>query len=229
MNRIEFEKQLEQNIMEYENAREFIWRRKAIMELTNVFETFNINATLFCSSALFFTGIVDDFNDIDILVSEEQYDKAMKLIKKTYNKESEERFGVNVEQINDFESFEKIAQKLEKSIFASNRFSKWTKKDGTTEIDLISGFNTAGVRYNYKKDDCMQVKNIKILKPEVQYVLYRLMEINQPKRYIKRKLLEEYLIENSDKIDKNILERELKRYELPTVVRSSIKELLEKC
>ena len=75
----------------------------------------------------------------------------------------------------------------------------------------------------------MQVKNIKILKPEVQYVLYRLMEINQPKRYIKRKLLEEYLIENSDKIDKNILERELKRYELPTVVRSFIKELLEKC
>ena len=75
----------------------------------------------------------------------------------------------------------------------------------------------------------MQVKNIKILKPEVQYVLYRLMEINQPKRYIKRKLLEEYLIENSDKIDKTILEREAKRYELPTVVSSSIKELLEKC
>ena len=74
----------------------------------------------------------------------------------------------------------------------------------------------------------MQVNNVLVLKPEVQYVLYRLMEINQPKRYIKRKLLEEYLIENSDKIDKNILERELKRHELPTVVRSSIKKLLEK-
>jgi len=74
----------------------------------------------------------------------------------------------------------------------------------------------------------MQVNNVLVLKPEVQYVLYRLMEINQPKRYIKRKLLEEYLIENSDKIDKNILERELKRQELPTVVRSSIKKLLEK-
>ena len=60
MNLIEFKKQLEQNMIEYENAREFIWRRKAIMELTNVFATFNINATLFCSSALFFTGIVDD-------------------------------------------------------------------------------------------------------------------------------------------------------------------------
>ena len=229
MNRVDLKKQIAKNFFEFQNSEAFKGRREALDGIVQSFKMANVNYTLFCSVALYFTGLLNNFNDLDILVSEKDYEKAMKCLEQDYEKVTEERCGIIISSEVKFSKMQLkgLGKLMSKSTFSSKRFSKWVKKDKSAEIDLIAGFSTDGVIYNYDKNDCIMIAtNIRILKAEVQYLLYRAMEISQPKRYIKRKKLEEYILCNRKNVDRNTLSRGLKNINMSEHTSRDIKKLL---
>ena len=139
---------------------------------------------LSCSSSLFFRGIVDDFNDFDILLdaSKENVELAQKVLTEC---------GVVLN--------EHTPQKNE--FFASPYYQQATA--GSVEFDLIADISvtTFGGKYTYKVEQGLEKNSlpgnvfIPLAPIEAQMVLYGMMEGWQPKRRFKRNLCYEYLME----------------------------------
>ncbi|ERI93082.1 hypothetical protein HMPREF1982_01903 [Clostridiales bacterium oral taxon 876 str. F0540] len=161
------------------------------------------------SVMLYFNGLLEKPNDIDILVAEKDIEK----IKNVLDNLGEMTFDGCDEG---------------KEPYLTKYFYKYKVAD--TDIDLIAGFkikNEQGI-YEMPFDENTVTSHAKVNNVAIPlcaledwYVLYQLMEA----REAKVKLIEDYLIKNGIK-NKRLLERALIE-KLPDSVRCNIKKLID--
>ena len=190
------------------------WDRKEVFErVVNEFENRNVSWALGCSMNLFFRGIVDDFNDIDIITDRDSVYKV---------KNALEDLGA------------KLVMTGGNGFCESDYYYHYTI--GRVDIDVISGFRV--MTYNTEYYFCYKAKdrdyveitddlNINLLPLEALYVLYYMMEGWQPRRRFKRELIAKYLNQSEVLPHKSILEEALKE-NLPSWIRWDIMKLLSK-
>lgn len=114
--------------------------------------------------------------------------------------------------------------------FNSNRYANLIG-DGV-DVDLISGFRVSAMNtkyfygYNPNLVNTIQVGDlsIKIVAPEVQFILYAMMECWQPQRLFKRKLIEEYLKDTG--INKPQVLKDSLGENIPGWIKEEIRKLL---
>lgn len=161
------------------------------------------------SVMLYFNGLVEKPNDIDILAAEKDIEK----IKNVMDNLGEMTFDGCDEC---------------KEPYLTKYFYKYKVAD--TDIDLIAGFrikNEQGI-YEMLFDENSVASygkvngvSVPLCSLEDWYVLYQLME----GREAKVKLIEDYLVKNGIK-NKGLLERTLKE-KLPDSVKSNVKKLID--
>lgn len=153
-----------------------------LTRISKAFTDAGISWALSCSSAMFFRGIVDDFNDYDILLSKRDTQRAKKILVDlgvTLNPETPQK----------------------DNFFCSPNYQQ--AKYGKVEFDLITDISlkTFGGLYTFRVEDGLEMNsldgNIPLpLAPiEAQLVLYGMMEGWQAKRRYKRELCYQYLLE----------------------------------
>lgn len=141
-----------------------------------------VTYALACSAGMFFIGIVDDFHDFDVIISEESIEKAKQVF---------ETIG---EKVNLHES-------AENDKFFDDKFFATYRVKGV-EFDVMSEFTlvTFGTRYRYHflAEHVVSVPIAKgmdmpVVPAEAQYLLYSMMSGWQPQRKFKKDLLRQYL------------------------------------
>ena len=173
----------------------------------------NLSWALGCSMNLFFRGIVDDFNDIDIITNE----TSIKDLKETL-----EGLG---------------------AVLVGTGGNGYCESDyyyhfqlGRVDIDVISGFRiltyNSQYYYCYKKQqlDYFTVTDklsINLYPLEAMYILYYMMEGWQPRRKFKRDLIQKFLENQEVLLHRDILEEAL-TISLPSWIRWDIKNLITK-
>ena len=186
-------------------------RRDVFVRLAQAFTDAEINWTVGCSLSLFFRGIVDDFHDIDLIVS-----------------------------LSDIETIDKIMKAFGAEL-VDNTGNGYCESDqyrhyylGRTDIDIIAGFrvNTFNTTYHYELStsdiddiDLIDIE-IPLLALEVMYILYYMMEGWQPKRRFKRQLIERYFCVKPP-THKGVLINALDEYSLPPSIRFAIQRVLK--
>ena len=76
---INYKNQSNSNILDF-YGNYFEDRRNVFFRIINQFKKYNVNYALGCSSNLFFRGIVDDFNDFDIIFDKKDSDKISEIM-----------------------------------------------------------------------------------------------------------------------------------------------------
>lgn len=172
---------------------------------------------LSCSSAMFFRGMIETFNDFDILFSEDDTIRGKEVL---------ESIGVVLNP--------KTPQK--DNYFCSPDYQQ--AKFGSVELDLITNISlkTFGGLYTYRVEDGVEMNSLDgniplpLIPIEAQMVLYGMMEGWQAKRLIKRDACYRYLVEmkksQSPLRYHKILEDALTQ-EIPPFLREVINSLLK--
>lgn len=210
---INWEGQKHSNVYAFVHDRYFEERMKALREICQLFSEEEIRWTLSCSSSLFFRGMIDDFNDYDILVDARDAEKLLKTLVKhgaTLEKDDTQKGGY----------------------FASPFYREGFFKG--IHLDLIANITvcTYGTRYCYEFQEeeleWVQIEDFRvpICPVEASLVLYGMMEGWQGRRRYKRELCREYLEENGVKYPE-ILEEGLNQ-RLPLILEAVVNKLLEK-
>ena len=75
-----YRQQVEANIIDFYNNSGFHERRNTLFKISALFDKEQGDWALICSSNRFFQGIVDDFHDVDILVSQKSLPKVVELM-----------------------------------------------------------------------------------------------------------------------------------------------------
>lgn len=175
--------------------------KKIINETRN-----NVVWALSCSGSLFFRGIVDDFNDFDIVVEESSIEKFIEIFERIG--------GVWVKKKNGKEKY------------FDSRFFK-SGKIGTVEFDIISEFTvtTFNTRYSYlfKKEDIEFINDVPICPVEATMLLYGMMIGWQANRRFKYDLAMEYLEKQGIMYPDILLNTE----GLPKFIREDVKRILK--
>lgn len=197
---------------------EYREKYEVLKMVSKAFEEAGVIWALSCSSAMFFRGIVDDFNDFDILLwaDSENVEKAKKVLVAC---------GVVLN--------ENTPQKNKH--FASPYYQQ--ANAGKVEFDIIADISvkTFGGLYTYKVEQGVEMNSLdgNICLPlapiEAQMLLYGMMEGWQAKRRFKRELCYEYLCAMKE-IQKNlrykhILEEALEQ-KIPTDLKEVVSSLL---
>lgn len=185
-------------------------RQKGFFEIVAMFEKENIRWGLACSMNLFIRGIVDEFHDIDLLVEGQDIPKVRKIM--------EENGGVLVATGGN--------GYCESKEYMNFQF-------GRIDVDIISGFRivTFGTQflYEFSSDEIEYIKidnfKIPLISMEALYILYSMMEGWQPRRRYKRRLIEEFLLQE-DLVFPKILEQVVRDEALPTWIRENVEVIL---
>ena len=173
------------------------------------FQKQNINFAFGCSANLFFRGIVDDFNDFDIIFDIKYTDEIKKIMSKIGGK----LLGTGG---NGFCESDMYLHYIVDSV----------------HIDFIAGFriNTFDKSYYYDLSSS-QVENldceyldVPLIPLEIQLILYSMMEGWQPRRRFKRVLIYNYLKQEGIKYPQ-ILEDCFKQ-DLPDWIKKLVQSLL---
>lgn len=154
--------------------RKFKAKYDALVMLHDMFEENNIEYAISFSGNLFFTGIVGDFNDIDVAI---RYDGSVNEFNKLLTKNG---IKINYEKLNG-----------EGLYFPTSLFVNCSFKGVQIEI-YVDDFFVSDLRFVEIKDDLI----IPLLSVEEMYVKYSILEEFCPEeRRYKRILIEEYLRE----------------------------------
>ena len=201
------------NIICFLEDHDYRERREAFELVVKEFQKRNLSWALGCSMNLFFRGIVDDFNDIDIITNE----TSIKDLKETL-----EGLG---------------------AVLVGTGGNGYCESDyyyhfqlGRVDIDVISGFRiltyNSQYYYCYKKQqlDYFTVTDelsINLYPLEAMYILYYMMEGWQPRRKFKRDLIQKFLEKQEMLLHRDIFEEAL-TISLPSWIRWDIKNLMSK-
>ena len=139
----------------------------------------------------------------------------------------------------DIPKIRKIMEKIEGVLVAtggngyceSNEYMNFQL--GRIDVDIISGFRivTFGTQflYEFSSDEIENTKigsfNVPLISMEALYILYSMMEGWQPKRRYKRRLIEEYLLQE-ELVFPHILEKAIRDESLPAWIRENIEGIL---
>lgn len=208
MQYIDYRRQSDSNILDFFNDY-FESRRNVFFKIIDEFKKQDIHFALGCSSNLFFRGIVDDFNDFDIIFEK-----------------------------NDSDAISEIMSKLGAKLVGTGG-NGFCESDvylhyilDSTHIDFISGFriNTFDKSFYYDLPN-NEVENldseyfqIPLVPTEIQLILYAMMEGWQPRRRFKRVIIYNYLNQEGVAFPQ-ILEDCLKQ-DLPDWIKKLIQSLL---
>lgn len=177
MQYIDYRRQSNSNVLDFFNDY-FEPRRKVLFQIIDEFNKQNIHFALACSSNLFFRGVVDDFNDFDIIFEKKDSDLISEIMTKLGGK----LLGTGG---NGFCESDVYLHYILDSI----------------HIDFISGFriNTFGKSYYYDLSSNelenldLEYFQISLVPIEIQLILYCMMEGWQPRRRFKRVIIYNYL------------------------------------
>ena len=198
------------NIASFCEDREYLERKLVLKKIATSFEKNNIRWAIVCSLNLYFRGIVDDFNDIDLLVDAEDANLIRNIM-------LNEIFAIPVE-VPDIG-------------FCRSDVIMYFDI-GKVRVEIISGFRvlTFGTKYFYEYNsaevEIVKIDKIKLqlINLEAMYLLYGMMEGWQQKRRYKRLLIQEYLKINGTDFP-NILKDALKD-DLPAWLKVEIRSIL---
>ena len=195
--------QQEANITAFQEDDDFVAKRSFFFNMCKALDNNNTEWNLFCSCSLFFAGITDEFNDFDLLVSKPSFEDTKCVLKNLgLSVKQEEIYGMQIDKEiskEDASLLERFFEQGSNQKFNSNRYANLIGNN--VDVDLISGFRVSAMNtkyfyeYNPNLVNTIQVGDlsIKIVAPEVQFILYAMMECWQPQRRFKRELIEEYL------------------------------------
>ncbi len=195
--------QREANITAFLEDEDFVTKRNFFFKMCKALDKKAIEWNLFCSCSLFFAGITDEFNDFYILVKKFSFENTKCVLKNSgLTVKQEEIYGMQIDKEiskDDASLLERFFEQKSNQKFNSNRYANLIG-DGV-DVNLISGFRVSAMNtkyfyeYNPNFVNTIQVGDlsIKIVAPEVQFILYAMMECWQPQRRFKRELIEEYL------------------------------------
>ena len=208
MQYIDYRRQSNSNVLDFFNDY-FEPRRKVLFQIIDEFNKQNIHFALACSSNLFFRGVVDDFNDFDIIFEKKDSDLISEIMTKLGGK----LLGTGG---NGFCESDVYLHYILDSI----------------HIDFISGFriNTFGKSYYYDLSSNelenldLEYFQISLVPIEIQLILYCMMEGWQPRRRFKRVIIYNYLNQEGLPFPQ-ILEDSLKK-DLPDWIKKLIQSLL---
>lgn len=208
-----YNEQSRNNIICFLEDYDYRERRETFELVAKELQKRNLSWALGCSMNLFFRGIVDDFNDIDIITNE----TSIKDLKETL-----EGLG---------------------AVLVGTGGNGYCESDyyyhfqlGRVDIDVISGFRiltyNSQYYYCYKKQqlDYFTVTDklsINLYPLEAMYILYYMMEGWQPRRKFKRDLIQKFLENQEVLLHRDILEEAL-TISLPSWIRWDIKNLITK-
>ena len=191
---------------------EYRERKDVFIKLVDEFEKNDVGWALGCSMNLFIRGVIDDFHDLDLIVEITDIDKIKKIM---------EHEGAILTETggNGF---------CESDVYLHYQL-------GRVDVDIISGFRvvTFGTSYYYAYNqaqiDIVEVMDIYIplISMEAMYILYFMMEGWQPKRQFKRKLIEEYFVNENIKHDE-VFREAVEQNKLPAQIKWSVKGLMKK-
>ena len=191
----------------------FYGRRKSVLlKVVDSFKKHNVKWSLLCSSQLFFKGVVDDFNDFDILI---EYNSIENM------REAMKELGAKSKAQGD------------QSCFGSSMFERYVLDD--IDLDMVSNYTVTTFgkryRYSYSEDETEFLKEQEIIIPliamEAQYLLYGMMEGWQPKRRLKRVMIESYLKSEGIK-HPQILRKALEEETIPPFLTREVKKMITK-
>lgn len=208
MQYIDYRRQSDSNILDFFNDY-FESRRNVFFKIIDEFKKQDIHFALGCSSNLFFRGIVDDFNDFDIIFEKKDSDAISEIMSK---------LGA------------KLVATGGNGFCESDLYLHYILD--SIHIDFISGFriNTFDKSYYYDLSN-NEVENldseyfqIPLVPTEIQLILYAMMEGWQPRRRFKRVIIYNYLNQEGLAFPK-ILEDSLNQ-DLPNWIKKLIQSLL---
>lgn len=187
----DYQSQASDNVRAFYDA-EYTPRRELIHRIVNEFQKRDILWAVGCSFSLFLRGIVDDFHDFDILVSNKDVEDAKDVMKNVI------RATLVAVGGNGFCN--------------SDDYSHWQVNN--CDVDLIAGFRVETFNHSLHvpvKEEIIDVLDIEYLPYQIPvicveplYLLYSMMEGWQHKRRYKKLLIEEYF--STIKPNKKILE-----------------------
>lgn len=160
-----------------------------LCRISKAFAEAGIKWALSCSFALFIRGILDRFNDFDILLSKKDTVRAKKIL---------EDIGIVLNP--------KTPQKDNYFCSPDYQQATWQGTFSTVEFDLITDISlkTYGGLYTYRVEDGVEMSSmdgnipLPLIPIEAQMVLYGMMEGWQAVRYLKRDLCYRYLVAMKD-------------------------------
>lgn len=203
--------QSEDNIYAFMIDDYFAERRNVFMEIVKAFEKYHIQWAISCSFSLFLRGLIDDFNDFDLIVNQDHIQNLPLAL-------------------------DEVSAKLisEGSNGYCNSDMYMHCKIGNCDIDIICGFriNTFGTSYysTYTASELDHLNseylpNINLIPLETLFIQYAMMEGWQRRRRYKKELIYNFLMLQKPK-HKHILERALTASpELPPWIIQRINEL----
>lgn len=206
-----WENQAARNILALLTSDEYANRKIVLEKVCSAFNETGIRYALSCSAALFLQGIVDEFNDFDILIALEDTKKTEEVM---------EKVGGTLEVTIQKNAF--TSPYYRESLFRGEHF------------DLVGDMTVAtfNTEYCYKvnTDECQYMAiegniNVPVVPVEVNLLLYAMMEGWQSKRIFKRNLCMEYLMKNGISYPE-ILRHALEEQQLPPQIQKLINEII---
>lgn len=202
---IDFERQATANLLAFYTNDELSRKKNVILWLIETMSRNNVTFALTGSSAHFFLGMGDDFNDYDVVVERESVDKFIDIF-------VNELGGKIITGPNGKESF------FDSRVFYAGELHG-------VEIDILSGFTvtTYNTRYTYdlKADEVEMVNgHIPVCPVESSLLLYGMMIQWQARRRYKYDMALQYLRQNGVNYPEI-----LKAQNLPKFIREDIKSL----
>ena len=177
-----WENQSARNILALLTSDEYTNRKEVLEKVCSSFNTEGVRYALSCSAALFLQGVVDVFNDFDILFHIDDVTKMEKAME-----------SINAQ----------LLPTIQKSAFTSPYYKEAIFQN--EHFDLVGDITVA----TYNKTFCYPVKtdeiqyipiegiiNIPVIPVEASFLLYGMMEGWQSKRVFKRELCKEFLKKN---------------------------------
>ena len=198
----DYRSQASDNVRAFYDA-EYTPRRELIRRIVIEFEKRDIVWAVGCSFSLFLRGIVDDFHDFDILVSNKDVEKAKEIMRDVIH--------ANLVAVGG------------NGFCNSDDYSHW--QINNCDIDLIAGFRVETFGHSLHvpmRPEIIEILDIEYLPYKIPaisveplYCLYSMMEGWQHKRRYKKLLIEEYF-------DSVTPSKELLEYYLTSTNESSV-------
>lgn len=209
----DYRSQANDNVLAFYDA-EYSPRRELLYKIVMEFEKAEITWAVGCSFSLFLRGIVDDFHDFDILVTNEDVENAKRIMKE---------IGASLIAVGG------------NGFCNSDDYSHW--QINNCDIDVIAGFRVdtfGNSLYVPIRPEIIEVLDFEYLPYKIPvicleplYCLYSMMEGWQHKRRYKKLLIEEYFSFSANKPSKQLLEYYLTSSDESSVAPWIIKRIVD--
>ena len=178
-----YEYQKRENLKALLEDQEFRERRILLEKIAETFQNNKVKWALAWSTNLFFRGIVDNFHDLDIIYDPIPMQAMVSIL---------DGIGIKVVSMDNADCF------------STKVFMKCLSDTGI-QVEIMSdfGLKLGEVDYSLKVDDteiekvALNDKQIPLFVPEIEYLLYAILEDKwQPMRRHKRILVEEFILQD---------------------------------